>query len=134
MKITSLDSIPSKQTDGSDAKGVEKQNFLEREDGSPAFAYHIFTIEPGGYQPYHTHTWEHLCFVISGQGTLIDVKGEEYPLKPRDCIFIDTEEKHQFLTPADATEPLVVIIINVYPTTTSPEEGRSWADVLSILG
>ena len=65
-------------------KGVEKafkQIPISDSDGSPNYSFRVFTIEPGGFTQYHNHNYEHLNYVIEGEGILKDENGTERKLK-----------------------------------------------------
>ena len=36
----------------------------------------VFTIEPGGWSPHHSHPYEHLTYCIAGRGTIVAPDGE----------------------------------------------------------
>jgi quercetin dioxygenase-like cupin family protein len=77
------------------AKGIYKQIPLSKKDGVPTFSFRVFTIEPGGHTPFHQHPFEHMNYVISGEGILVaEDRGQE--LKEGDFALILPGEKHQF--------------------------------------
>jgi len=39
-------------------------------DDAPVYSYRVFTLEPGGNTPYHSHPYEHMNFVIERSGGL----------------------------------------------------------------
>lgn len=86
-------SIPQKIDEG---KGVSIQWLIDEKVGAPNFALRRFTLETGGYTPYHIHDWEHEVFVLSGQGSLVDEKGTEHPLHEGDTAFVEPSLQHQF--------------------------------------
>ena len=77
------------------AKGVTKQIPLSKADGVPAFSFRVFTIEPGGHTPFHRHPFEHMNYVIEGNGALV-VEDREHELKEGDFALVLPDEKHQF--------------------------------------
>ena len=95
MHITSLDKIPSTIPAMEGAKGVTKQIPLSKADGVPAFSFRVFTIEPGGHTPLHRHPFEHMNYVIEGNGALV-AEGREHDLKEGDFALVLPGEKHQF--------------------------------------
>jgi len=56
----------------------------------------LFTIEPGGYTPLHSHNWEHEVFILEGEGKVMS-NGKKMLFKSGDVIFIPPNEGHQFL-------------------------------------
>ena len=108
MKTISLDKVPQKKLAMEGIKGVHKQVPISRDDGTPSFCFRVFTLEPGGYTPFHSHGFEHLNYIIDGHGALVSESGEERPIKKGDFAFIPPNEKHHFRN--NSTEkPLVFI-------------------------
>ena len=74
MKITNLDKTAKKKMDIEGAKDAWKQVPISKDDGTPVFSLRVFTIEPGGHTPYHTHPFEHVNYIIEGNGSSRDGK------------------------------------------------------------
>jgi quercetin dioxygenase-like cupin family protein len=68
----------------------------------------VFTIEPKGHTPYHTHDFEHLNYVIKGEGALVDAQGAENQIKTGDFALVLPNEKHQFKNMSES-DPFVII-------------------------
>jgi quercetin dioxygenase-like cupin family protein len=99
MYITNLDKVEKSIVTLEGAKGVHKQIPLSRQDGVPAFSFRVFTIEPGGHTPFHRHEFEHMNYVIRGEGTLVG-EDREHELKEGDFALVLPGEKHQFKNPS----------------------------------
>jgi len=77
------------------AKGITKQVPISKADGTPSFSFRVFTIEPGGHTPYHTHPSEHLNYIIEGEGVVLE--GDiERKIKKGDFVLVMPGEKHQY--------------------------------------
>ena len=96
MKVISLKDVKKVKVDMAGASEAYKQIPLSREDGAPVYAYRVFTVEPGGFTPYHQHDYEHMNFIIEGEGELVNEKGERKPLKSGDFALVLPNEKHQY--------------------------------------
>jgi len=96
MKITSLNSIASTPMQMEGAVEVTKQVPLGKADGVPTFSFRVFSVAPGGHTPYHVHAFEHLNYIIQGEGELIDAKGTRHPLFAGDFALVEPNEKHQY--------------------------------------
>jgi quercetin dioxygenase-like cupin family protein len=96
MKIIAIDKVEKKKVQMEGATGAWKQLPLGDKDGAPVYSYRVFTLEPGGNTPYHSHPYEHMNFIIEGQGVLVNEAGEERPLKPGDFALVNPNEKHQY--------------------------------------
>ncbi len=108
MKITKLDEAAKQAVRMEGASGVSKQVPVSKQDGSPRFSFRVFTFEPGGHTPFHSHPNEHINYVIEGSGTVVTAGGEERPIKKGDFVLILPDEKHQYRS-SQAGQPLVMI-------------------------
>ena len=77
-------------------KNVKKKIAIGSKDGSPNFSFRVFTVEPGGYTPYHSHKQEHVNYIIEGKGAIVDEEGNEKPLEQGDFALVLPNEKHQY--------------------------------------
>ncbi|MEE4115596.1 MAG: cupin domain-containing protein [Marinilabiliaceae bacterium] len=107
MKIISIDKVEKKQVHMEGASGAWKQLPLGSVDGAPLYSYRVFTVEPGGFTPYHNHPYEHMNYVIEGEGALVNERGEETPIKAGDFALVNPDEKHQYRN--KGTGPFVMI-------------------------
>ena len=96
MKITSLDKVEKTNMGMAGAKDILKQVPISKSDGSPTFSFRVFTIMPDGHTPYHTHPFEHLNYIIEGEGALVTESGEELSVKKGDFALVLPREKHQY--------------------------------------
>ena len=88
------------------AKGVEKQIPVSKDDGTPNFSFRVFTIEPGGHTPLHKHGFEHINYVIEGEGAVVSADGQK-PVRKGDFVLIMPGETHQYRNTSQ--EPFVII-------------------------
>jgi len=107
MHITALENVKKIIPDMEGAKGVYKQIPISKENGTPTFSFRVFTIEPGGHTPLHSHPFEHLNYVIEGNGSVIADK-LEHNLKKSDFVMISPGETHQYRN-TSPDDPLVII-------------------------
>jgi quercetin dioxygenase-like cupin family protein len=108
MKITRLDEVEKTKMTMEGAKDVWKQVPISKNDGSPVFSFRVFTIAPEGHTPFHRHPFEHLNYVIKGQGVLVTQEGTTHDVKRGDFVLVLPDEKHQYRNKS-ASEPLVMI-------------------------
>jgi quercetin dioxygenase-like cupin family protein len=95
MYITRLDEVEKTRPTLEGAEGVHKQIPLSTKDGVPTLSFRVFTIEPGGYTPFHQHQFEHMNYVIEGKGTLVG-GDREHELREGDFALVLAGEKHQY--------------------------------------
>jgi quercetin dioxygenase-like cupin family protein len=108
MKITRIEDTEKTRMVMEGAKDVLKQVPISKADGTPNVSLRVFTIMPGGQTPYHIHPFEHLNYVIDGNGAVITETGEERPVKKGDFVLVLPDEKHQYKN-TSAQEPMVMI-------------------------
>ena len=107
MHIAALEQVKKTKPDMEGAKGVYKQIPISRENGTPTFSFRVFTIEPGGHTPLHSHPFEHLNYVIEGNGVVIAEDGER-ELKKGDFVLVLPGETHQYRN-ISLNSPMVII-------------------------
>ena len=108
MKISRLDKVEKVKMEMEGAKSVYKQVPISKAEGSPTFSFRVFTIEPGGYTPFHEHPFEHLNYIIVGNGAIVTESGEEHEVKEGDFALVLPGEKHQYKNKS-ASEPMLMI-------------------------
>ena len=107
MIIRNLADVEKTPVDMDGVKGITKQLVVGSGDGAPNFSFRVFTLEPGGHSPHHSHEVEHVNYVISGRGALVDGDGNLNPLGAGDFAFVAPHDVHQFRNTGD--EPFVFI-------------------------
>jgi len=108
MKITRLEDTEKTRMMMEGAKDVWKQVPISKADGTPGFSIRVFTIMPGGHTPYHTHPFEHLNYVIDGEGAVVKETGDEAPVNKGDFILVFPGEKHQYKN-TSSNNPMTMI-------------------------
>jgi len=108
MKVISLEDTARTAVDRPGAQNLWKQVPISARDGSPSFSMRVFTVDPDGHTPYHSHASEHLNYVIRGSGALVTESGHEHALKEGDFALVLPHEKHRYRN-TSADGPLVII-------------------------
>ncbi|UCF32057.1 MAG: cupin domain-containing protein [bacterium] len=104
MKITRLENCEKKAVELEGASGAFRQVPIGRADGAPNFSIRVFTLEPGGHTPHHSHESEHLNYVLSGVGVALEGETAR-KIRQGDFILVQPREVHQYRNEGD--EPLV---------------------------
>ena len=107
MHITALEEVKKTIPDMEGAKGIYKQVPISKQNGTPTFSFRVFTIDTGGHTPLHNHPFEHLNYVIEGNG-VVTAEGKEHDLKKGDFVMILPGEVHQYRN-TSTSDPLVII-------------------------
>lgn len=96
MKTISLANVEKKKVNMEGAEKAWKQMPLSTEDGVPMYSLRVFTVDAGGHTPYHQHPYEHMNYVIEGEGEIVDENGDKRPVKAGDFALVNPNEKHQY--------------------------------------
>jgi quercetin dioxygenase-like cupin family protein len=92
-------------------KDVTVRWVISDKDGAENFAMRVFTFQPGGHTPHHTHDWEHELFMLEGLAVLRSGE-EKIPFRPGEFAFIRENELHQIRN--EGKVPAVVICLIPY--------------------
>jgi len=84
-------------------------------DETPNFAMRRFTIEPGGFMPYHTNTVEHEQLILRGEAEII-CKGEIFRVKKDDVTLIPAGEPHSYRCIGDEPFEFLCLVPNLVDT------------------
>lgn len=95
MMIRTDTDIPASDVAAEGASGVKIRVIISEEDGAPNFIMRRFTIRPGGHTPYHTHSWEHEVYVLSGTGEARQGSVTR-TITPGTVILVEPNEEHNF--------------------------------------
>jgi len=110
MKITRLDQVEKKELVSDEVQGVTKQLPIGKADGAPNFSMRVFSVEPGGYTPYHSHPWEHENYVLAGRGVIRTESGEERQIQAGDFAMILPGEMHQFRNTSESVLKFICMV------------------------
>jgi len=108
MIIRKYTDVEAEDVKMEEASGVKKRVLISEADGAPNFIMRRFAIEPGGFTPYHTHSWEHEVYVLSGIGQ-VRLGEARHELSAGTVVLVLPEEKHNFVN--TGSEPLDFLCI-----------------------
>lgn len=95
------------------AHEVTRRVLISPRDGWQGWVMRAFELAPGGYTPRHAHPWPHINVGLDGEGVL-EVDGEERPLRAGSYAFVPADALHQFRAAPGSSFAMVCIV---------PEEG-----------
>ena len=95
MKNVLYSDLEGKPVDDPAASGVRMRIVVGPKDGAPNFVMRVFTMEPGGHTPRHSHPFEHEVFVHEGRGQVF-FEGKSSPMAPGHVIYVPADALHQF--------------------------------------
>ncbi len=115
MFISCIDKIKEMPMDMEGANNVGKRILIGPNEGWDSHVMRLFRLEKGGYTPKHKHPWQHINYVVEGEGILY-MDGKEYQMK-KDCVaYVPPNTEHQY---KNSTEQDFIIICIV------PKEGEN---------
>lgn len=109
MKIVHYSEEDGKVFQGDAVRGVTGRVMIGAADGAENFCMRVFTIEPGGFSPRHSHDWEHEIFFHQGQGAVWDGSGWTV-VGPGVSVFIPGGAEHQVKNAGHETLVFVCLI------------------------
>lgn len=71
-------------------------NMIGEAEGAPNFVMRLFNVAVGGHTPFHHHDFEHVVYVIKGQG-MLKTPGGDHPFEEGDGVYVAPDEEHQFV-------------------------------------
>ncbi len=95
MQVIPKDKVVGRPVSEEGAQGVWIQVLINEEQGAPTFAMRHFTVQPGGFTPFHSHEWEHEVYILEGSGELVGEQGS-IPFEEGCAVFVPPGEVHQF--------------------------------------
>jgi len=92
-------------------KGTLKANVISKQEGWSEYTLRVFRIQSGGFTPRHQHDWEHVNYVIKGQGRM-RIGDELFDLEEKDFAFVPPGTEHQFENPYNNDFEFICIVPN----------------------
>ena len=114
MKVKHYSDILLEEVTMEGSRKAKIRWLISEKDKAPNFAMRLFELEPGGFTPYHSHSWEHENFIVEGTGALVTEDGE-LPFKSGDVIFVDPFMKHNYKNTGDTTLKFLCLIPHKKP-------------------
>ena len=100
--------VKSVEMAGNGVVGVTKQIVIGPEDGYDGF-FRVFTVQPGGTTPSHSHPWYHANYVLEGQGKVV-IEGVDNPVEAGSVAFIDGGKKHNFVNTGSTALKFICLV------------------------
>lgn len=91
------------------ASGTRMRKALTEREGAPTCALRIFEVEPGGHTPFHDHDWEHLNYILGGNGVIRTVDGDN-PVRAGDVCLVKPGLRHQYVNTGTGTFSFICLV------------------------
>ena len=93
---------------GNGVVGVTKQILIGPKDGYDGFL-RVFTVQPGGKSPYHSHPWFHANYILEGEGKVV-IDGVDHPIKAGSVAYIAGGRQHHFVNTGVAPLKFICLV------------------------
>ena len=111
MKNAHFSDIKPIQIEADGVKGVNARVLISKQDGAPTCSMRMFELAEGGCTFRHIHNYEHVVFIIEGNGELF-FEGNTSELKAGNAVFVPPNKLHQFINTGNEKMRLLCIIPN----------------------
>ncbi|MEA3309954.1 MAG: cupin domain-containing protein [Chloroflexota bacterium] len=91
--------------------GIGIRWLLRQADGAPNFAMRLIEIEPGVVFKMHQHPYEHEIYVLTGEGVVVGVAGEQR-MSPGVALLVLPDELHGYRNVGAETLKFICVIPN----------------------
>ncbi|NBK20751.1 MAG: cupin domain-containing protein [Spirochaetia bacterium] len=108
MFVSHRDEIEKKRIESPSSNKVTKQVLVGPNQGWEDHVMRMFTLGKEGFSSRHAHPWQHIIYVVEGEGMLF-MDGKDYPLKAGTTAYVPSEILHQLSQSGE--EPFVFICI-----------------------
>lgn len=112
MPVIKYDNVAMPKLEGEDIEKMAGGPVVGETEGWKNNVLRVFRLAPGGHSPKHQHGWEHVNYVIKGQGRLA-IGDEMHELREKDFAFVPPNMRHQFSNPYDEDFEFICIIPNL---------------------
>ena len=109
MHTAKWSDIEGKAVTDPGAEGVTIRVLMGENVGAPTFTMRHFELSPGGCTPFHSHSWEHEVYVLSGKGK-VRQKGGEREVEAGSFVYVPPEEEHNFENEGDSPFTFLCVI------------------------
>ncbi|MGB9720478.1 MAG: cupin domain-containing protein [bacterium] len=110
MKIIKLSEVIPEIPQLSGTKDTTLQWLITKNDGAPHYAMRVFTINPGGEIPVHSHNnMEHEIFILEGEA-ILNNGVSEILVKKGDALLVQPDDKHGFINNASTPFRFICVI------------------------
>jgi quercetin dioxygenase-like cupin family protein len=91
--------------------GTSKSSVVGPREGWSDHTLRVFRIAAGGHTPHHQHDWEHVNFVVAGNGSLT-IGDQTFKLSTGDYAFVPPNTMHQFRNDSDGDFEFICVVPN----------------------
>jgi quercetin dioxygenase-like cupin family protein len=109
MSVIKYDQIDMADVIMDGASNVSKAIIIGTNEGWDDYAMRLFRIGSGGHTPRHQHDFEHVVYVVAGNGRLI-IGEVTHELERGDFALVPADSVHQFSNPGEGDFQFICIV------------------------
>ena len=95
MPVIKYDDIALTEIKAEGVNEVYYSRVITDDHGWDGHCLRLFRLNPGGYTPHHSHDWEHVNYVVKGEGE-VTIGDQVFSLTAKDFAFVPPNVMHQF--------------------------------------
>jgi len=111
MPVRKYNDIKKTKVEMDGVVGTTKMVPIGKPEGWDDHTLRVFTIDPGGNTPKHSHDWEHVNYIMAGKGKLT-IGDKTHEVEKGDFALVPPNEMHQFENPYDEKFEFICIVPN----------------------
>ncbi len=95
MIVENASNVPVIKVNSSEAKFTSMKALVSKEEGWEGYVMREVEVLESGYTPKHSHPWQHINYMIEGDGELT-IDGKVKKVTPGSFAYVPSGSLHQF--------------------------------------
>jgi quercetin dioxygenase-like cupin family protein len=109
MIVGNFNDLLAKKIESPEAKNAAMKVLVSAESGWEDYVMRVVEVEKDGYTPKHSHPWQHINYIIEGEGILM-VDNKDNPVKAGSFAYVPADHIHQFRNASDKPFKFICIV------------------------
>lgn len=116
MIVDNASNVPVIEVNSSEALFTSMKALVSKEEGWEGYVMREVEVLEGGYTPKHSHPWQHINYMIEGDGELM-IDGKVNKVTPGSFAYVPPGSIHQFRNAGKGIFKFICIV---------PEQGHTY--------
>ncbi len=95
MIVNNISNLPVIEVNSNEAKFTSMKALVSKEEGWEGYVMRVVEVGEGGYTPKHKHPWQHINYMIEGEGELM-IDGKINKVSSGSFSYVPPGSLHQF--------------------------------------
>lgn len=114
MIVSNVKDVPAIKVENDETKFISMKALVSPKEGWEGYVMREVEVLEGGYTPKHKHPWQHINYMLEGEGELM-IDGKINKVKAGSFAFVPPGVLHQFRNAGKSVFKFICIV---------PEEGH----------